>query len=91
MEWYHARDVVDWSQSDNDDIVLTVSTSDPKGRVIVVHIGGFVGERQFSLNAVVKGDDASKRCVDITNSLALPQNILIERSLGSFNMMFTPL
>ena len=61
-EWYHATDVVEWTQSDdNDNVVLTVATNDRKGRVIKVHIGEFVGERQFSMNAVVEGDDASKR------------------------------
>ena len=62
-EWHHASDVVNWTQTDNN-IVLTVATSDPKGRVIVVHIGDFVGERQFSMNAVVEGDDASERFVN---------------------------
>ena len=69
-EWHHASDVVNWTQTDNNNIVLTVATSDPKGRVIVVHIGDFVGERQFSMNAVVEGDDASERFVNQFSSFA---------------------
>lgn len=62
-EWYHANKVLNWIQPDTDSIILTVATSDPKGRVIRVHIGDFVGERQFSMNAAVEGEDASKRFV----------------------------
>ena len=64
-EWYHATDVLNWTQSDSDSIEVTVATNDPKGRVIVVRIGGFVGERQFSMNAMVEGEDASKMFVRV--------------------------
>ena len=60
-EWYHANDVLNWTQADVDSLTVTVATNDPKGRVIVVHIGSFVSERQFSLNAIVQGKDASER------------------------------
>ena len=62
-EWYHAKDVLNWSQPDINSVTLTVATSDPKNKVIVVHIGSFVGDRQFSMNAIVEGEDASKRLV----------------------------
>ena len=61
-EWYHASNVLNWTYSEDDSIRVTVATSDPKGRVIAVYIGSFVGERQFSMNAMVEGEDASKRC-----------------------------
>lgn len=60
-EWYNAKDVLNWTQPDSKSVTVRVSTSDPKGRVIVVHIGSFVGERQFSMNAMVEGEDASER------------------------------
>ena len=62
-EWYHANDVLNWTQPDSKSITVTVATSDPKGRVITVRIGSFVGERQFSINAIVEGEDASERFV----------------------------
>ena len=62
-EWYHASDVLNWTQADSESVEVTVATSDPRGRVIIVHIGSFVGERQFSMNAMVEGKDASKRFV----------------------------
>ena len=61
-EWYHATNVLNWTHSEDDSSIrVTIATSDPKGRVISVHIGSFVGERQFSMNAMVEGEDASKR------------------------------
>lgn len=62
-EWYHTKDVLNWTQADANSVTLTVATSDPKGRVITIHIGSFVGERQFSMNANVEGEDASERYI----------------------------
>ena len=63
-EWYHATNVLSVIQSEVNKLMLKVATSDPKGRVIIVNIENFVGDRQFSMRATVEGDDASERYSD---------------------------
>ena len=85
-EWYHVKDVLNWTQPDSMSVTVRVSTSDPKGRVIVVHIGSFVGERQFSMNAMVEGEDASER-YNNAYTIKLPNKAYICNKF--FNRIYT--
>ena len=59
VEWYHARTVSEWSNT-SDSVAVTVTTSDSRGRILMVELTDFQ-ERQFSFHSAVEGNYSDER------------------------------
>ena len=60
VEWYHANDITGWTNTSTD-VVVSVATSDSKGRTLQVNFTNFQ-QRQFSMYAAVQGNYSDNRC-----------------------------
>ena len=59
VEWYHSTDIISWTNTSND-VIVTVATSDSRGRSLRVNFTGFQ-ERQFAMHSAVQGNDTDNR------------------------------